>query len=306
MEAIKYDNQPYLSLDSLWNALHSSFNTALHCQVNTNILDEIENKQTSTWALFSKEEFNIVLGSCNNSSTPGLDKLSWRHLKSILSNEVCITKVIKIANAYINLGYWPNHFKLSSTVIIPKPNKPSYDLPKSFRPIVLLNTLGKLIKKVIGERLQFHVVSNDFIHSSQLEGLKFKSTTDIGVALTYIIQSGWTRNYLTYTLAFDIAQFFPSLNHYFLTKVIHKAGLDSRVVNFFSNYLIDRKTSYKWNSFLLPIFNINVGIGQGSALTSISLALYLSPFLYILEKHLKNLKIPISIISFVDNGLFIS
>jgi len=47
IEAIKYDNQPYLSLDSLWNALHSSFNTALHHQVNTNILDEIENKQAS-------------------------------------------------------------------------------------------------------------------------------------------------------------------------------------------------------------------------------------------------------------------
>ena len=48
MEAIKYDYQPCLSLDSLWNVLHSSFNTALHRQVNTNILDEIENKQTST------------------------------------------------------------------------------------------------------------------------------------------------------------------------------------------------------------------------------------------------------------------
>jgi len=75
-------------------------------------------------------------------------------------------------------------------VIIPKPNKPSYDLPKSFHPIVLLNTLGKLIEKVIGERLQFHVVSNDFIHPSQLGGLKFKSTTDAGVALTHIIQLG--------------------------------------------------------------------------------------------------------------------
>ena len=34
-------------------------------------------------------------------------------------------------------------------------------------------------------------------------------------------------------------------------------------------------------------------------------ALYLSPFLYILEKLLKNLKILVSIISFVDDGLFI-
>ena len=36
------------------------------------------------------------------------------------------------------------------------------------------------------------------------------------------------------------------------------------------------------------------------------LTLYLSPFLYILENCLKNLNIPISIISFVDNSLFIS
>ena len=53
-------------------------------------------------------------------------------------------------------------------IIIPKPNKMSYDQAKSFHPIVLLNTLGKLIEKVIAERLQFTVVNNDFIHPSQL------------------------------------------------------------------------------------------------------------------------------------------
>jgi len=51
---------------------------------------------------------------------------------------------------------------------------------------------------------------------------------------------------------------------------------------------------------------VNVGVGQGSALSPILSALYLSPFLYILENHLKNLNIPVSIISFVDDGLFIS
>jgi len=191
-------------------------------------------------------------------------------------------------------------------VIIPKPNKPSYDSPKSFRPIILLNTIGKLIEKVIGERLQFLVVRNDFIHPSQLGGLKFKSTIDAGVALMHIICLGWSRNCLTSTLAFDIAQFFPSLNHHFLTRILHKMELDNWVVNFFGNYLSNRKTSYKWNSFSSQIININVEVGQGSTLSLILSALYLSPFLYILEKCLKNLKIPISIISFVDNGLLIS
>jgi len=64
----------------------------------------------------------------------------------------------------------------------------AYDQPKSFHPIVLLNTLGKLIKKVVVERLQFIVANNDFIYPSQLGELKFKSTTDAGVALTHIIQ----------------------------------------------------------------------------------------------------------------------
>ena len=41
-------------------------------------------------------------------------------------------------------------------------------------------------------------------------------------------------------------------------------------------------------------------------LSPILLALYLFLLLYILEKYLKNLKIPISIILFVDDGLFIS
>ena len=72
-------------------------------------------------------------------------------------------------------------------VIIPKPNKLLYNSPKSFRPIVLLNTLGKLIEKVIGERIQFHVVANNFIHLSQLGGLKFKSTINVRVALMHII-----------------------------------------------------------------------------------------------------------------------
>jgi len=96
------------------------------------------------------------------------------------------------------------------------------------------------------------------------------------------------------------------LNHQLLPLILDKAGLDQKVFNFFKNYLVGRKTSYCWNNFISPSFDINVGVGQGSALSSILSALYLSPIFHSLEKHLKILKIPISMISFVDNGLFIS
>ena len=54
------------------------------------------------------------------------------------------------------------------------------------------------------------------------------------------------------------------------------------------------------------MYEVNVGVGQGSALSPILSALYLSPLLYILEKQLKILNIPVSLISFVNDGLFIS
>jgi len=106
-------------------------------------------------------------------------------------------------------------------------------------------------------------------------------------------------------LAFNISQFFPSLNHYFLILILEKAGLNPKVTNFFVNYLVQRSTKYLWNDLSFPFFEVNVGVGQGSVLSPILSTLYLSPLLYILENRFKNLNIPISILSFVDDGLFI-
>ena len=131
-----------------------------------------------------------MISKCSDALALGPDKVTWCHLKFIVKNNSCLTNIVNIADSCINLGYWPEYFKISSTIIIPKPNKSLYDQPKAFHPIVLLNTLGKLIEKVVANRLQFMVACNNFIHLSQLGGLKFKSTTDADIALTHIIRSG--------------------------------------------------------------------------------------------------------------------
>jgi len=137
----------------------------------------------------------------------------WSHLKIILKDNNCLGIIISIANTCIDLGFWPSHFERSMIVIIPKPNKASYDSSKLFRPIVLLNMMGKLIKKFIGERLQFLTATNDFIYPSQLRDLKSKSITDVGVALMHMICFGWVKKFSTSMLVSNIAQLFPSLNH---------------------------------------------------------------------------------------------
>ena len=75
-KAIKYNGSPCLSPESLWNALHNTFNTTLHCQVDLDILNEIDCKPTSQWFPFSREEFKEAISKYNNSFAPGSDKLS--------------------------------------------------------------------------------------------------------------------------------------------------------------------------------------------------------------------------------------
>ena len=61
-----------------------------------------------------------------------------------------------------------------------------------------------------------------------------------------------------------------------------------------------------WNKFLSSFFEVDVSVRQGSALSSILSALYFSLVFHIFKKCVKNIKIPVSFLSFVNNRLFIS
>jgi len=59
----------------------------------------------------------------------------WKHLKAVVKDAECLNNIINITNACINLGHWPSGFKSLSLIIIPEPNKTSYNSSKPFHPI---------------------------------------------------------------------------------------------------------------------------------------------------------------------------
>jgi len=168
--------------------------------------------------------------------------------------------------------------------------------------------MGKLIEKVISNRLQFHLLANGFLDPNQLGGIRQRLTIDAGMYFTHLIHAGWMKECHTSIIAFDIAQFFPSLNHDFLSLCLAKAGLNANVLKFFINYHSNRSTTYTWNNFTSQKFATSVGIGQGSALSPILSAIYLALIIKTFKKRIKNLKkeIHTDILLFVDNGLLIS
>ena len=140
----------------------------------------------------------------------------------------------------------PAAFKQSCTVIIPKPGKVDYSSPKAYWPIALLNTLGKLIEKLISVWMQFEAVRHCLVHSHQLGGLIQQSTTDADLFLTHVVRAGWSKGLVTSVVAFDIAQFFPSLNHTFLLATMRRLGFSPSLVTFFESYLVGRVTQLVW------------------------------------------------------------
>jgi len=102
-------------------------------------------------------------------------------------------------------------------------------------------------------------------------------------------------------VAFDLAQYFPSLNHSVITLLLDRMGFADVVVNFFVNYLVGRFTKLFWDNQLSEPFPAAVGVGQGSALSPILSALYLAPVLW--EFHTKRHNA--QLISYVDDGTII-
>jgi hypothetical protein len=117
------------------------------------------------------------------------------------------------------------------------------------------------------------MIKYDIVDPNQMGGVRQRSTEDAGLFLTHLVRSGWAQNLQTSVVAFDIAQFFLSINHQFLLEVLRKQGFNHKVTAFFGSYLVDRSTSYTWNRFVSDLRGTDVGVEQGSALSPVLSAL---------------------------------
>jgi hypothetical protein len=275
-ESISYRGSPCNDLESLWSALDGSYNAASTRQVDLSFLEAAPPLPVPAWISFSELELREALLACAKNSAPGPDHVTWSYLKFWCNSPPVVALFTRIANACVSTGHWPDHFKESLSVIIPKPGKPNYSTPKSFRPIVLLNTLGKLLEKMLAWRLQFDGVAHGAFEPNQFGGIAQCSTEDAGVYLTHLVRAGWARGLQTSVVTFDIAQFFPSLNHEVLLEIICRLGFPVEVGAFLISYLVGRKTTYRWNAFTSDPYLADVGVGQGSAMSPVLSALYLT------------------------------
>ncbi|KAF8960197.1 hypothetical protein BDZ97DRAFT_1604048, partial [Flammula alnicola] len=81
-EAIQYRNlqyrgEPCNDLPALWDALRSTYNSALDRTYDAVLLESIPQLPVREWAPFSPLELTEALSACSGLSSPGPDHVNW-------------------------------------------------------------------------------------------------------------------------------------------------------------------------------------------------------------------------------------
>ena len=274
---IRRDGQPIEDTDTLFETMHNHFSTSPAAKdISWDAINNIPEREARSFPPISKREIWDALRPTANSSAPGPDHVTWRHLKLALSIPETDDALMTLFNKVCFTGTWPSHFKESVSVIIPKPNKPDYSIPKAYRPIALLNTVGKLLTKILANRLQHDAAQYGLLHRDQFGGIQGHSTIDAGLVLTDFISEHRERGWHTSVCAIDVAQFFPSLSHAVTGRILQRLGFSPILVALINSYFQGRTTTYKWDSATSKRYNFSLGTPQGDCLSPILLALYIS------------------------------
>jgi hypothetical protein len=99
---------------------------------------------------------------------PGPDNIPNRVIHILAKNRITLLK--RLFQACWNISYHPKAFHNAKTVFIPKEGKSDYSNPSAYRPIALLNTLGKSLESLIAARLAKTAEKFNLIPNSQFGG----------------------------------------------------------------------------------------------------------------------------------------
>lgn len=88
------------------------------------------------------------------------------------------------------------------------------------------------------------------------------------------IYAAWNENKITSLLMMDVSVAYPNTSHERLLHNLRKRKIDTKVVNWIASFLTDRHTIVRTNEYTTPKLSINLGLPQGSLLSSILYLFY--------------------------------
>ena len=183
--------------------------------------------------------------------------------------DLIVDRLWYIFNAILEKEIYYAPWKHFTTVVLRKPGKPRYDTPKAYRPIALLNTLGKLMTAAVAEQLAYYTERYALLPHTHFGGRPGRTTTDALHSLVYRIKDAWRKHQVVSVLFLDIEGAFPNAVNERLEHNLKTRKVPNKIVKFINNLLKERYTALKFDDYLSDKIALNNGIGQGDPLSMI-------------------------------------
>ena len=203
---------------------------------------------------------------------PGTDDIPNAILHQTV--DILLPSLHKLFNACLQQGYCPAHFKESITVVLRKPGKDDYTQPKSYRPIALLNTLGKALEAIVANRLTYLADTYHLLPSRHTGGRKLASTDHAIHLLLQRIHEAWADGKVASLLLLDASGAFDNVSRQRLMHNLKKRRINHTLVRWIDSFLSDRSSILKLQEYTAPSAPIQTGIPQGSPLSPILYLFY--------------------------------
>jgi hypothetical protein len=163
--------------------------------------------------VFTKQEIAVLEGF-DPKKAPGEDGLNSAIL---LKTFKCFpTLFTEIYNECLRCGYFPVQWKCSVIIPIVKPGKEGSTEPTKYRPIILLNVGGKVLEKLLIDRINHHIYSPRLLNGNQYGFIPQRSTVDAAIAVTGFVKENLQQRKCVILASLDVrgafdAAWWPSI-----------------------------------------------------------------------------------------------
>ncbi|KAJ2939044.1 hypothetical protein O0L34_g19024 [Tuta absoluta] len=189
-------------------------------------------------------EITECLKSMNHKKAPGPDHLT---------SDICLQfaksfpdVITGVMNRCFSLEYFPKSWKIAFSKIIPKPSCTNFSDPSSFRPIGLINVFGKLLEKLIMNRLT-HYMNINGKSSEKQYGFKQQTSTVTAIhGALDIIKEAKSRGEHAIAVSLDIKSAFNNAWWPAIFHRLRKINCPPNLYNILMSYINNRKVYMKF------------------------------------------------------------
>jgi len=222
----------------------------------------------------TSEEISRALSKSSNTSAPGPNHIPYSVWKSV--HRIKLSILPSLLDPLLAHGFHPPSITKALGIVLDKPGNPSYDSPSSFRVIVLLRTLSKILERVVASRLSAQAVICSLIHPLQCGSHPGRCTSDAALVLQHNVESFHRLHYKVSTLFLDVKGGFDNVESPSLLSLVRKKGVSPYLVQWvgsFLSYCTCRLTFQRSPRHFAPV---SVGVPQCSPISPLLFVIYVS------------------------------